>query len=108
MTDFIMIYVTCDDREQAQKIGDHLLGKHLAGCINIIGGMHAKYFWPPKQEKYEEGDETILIVKTLADKFDEIEQEVIKLHSADTPCLIAIPTVAVAKKYYDWIKGEVH
>ena len=41
------------------------------------------------------------------EKFDEIEKEVLKLHSSDTPCLIAIPATNVAKKYFDWIKGEI-
>jgi periplasmic divalent cation tolerance protein len=107
MTDMILIYITCDSVAQAEKIGKHLLKKRLCGCINIIEGMHAIYFWPPKQNKLEESNETILLVKTLADKFDVIEREVIKLHSADTPCLIALPITNVAKKYYKWIKGEI-
>ncbi len=76
-------------------------------CINIIDGMKSAYWWPPKSGKIEEASETILLVKTLQKKFDEIEKEVKKLHSSDTPCLIAIPTTKIAKKYYDWIKGEI-
>ena len=107
MTDFILIYITCESKEEAKKIGTHLLKKRLCACINIIDGMFAKYYWPPKQDKIEESDETILIVKTLAGKFDEVEREVVKIHSSETPCLIAIPSLNVAKKYYEWIKGEI-
>lgn len=107
MTDMILIYITCDNEEEAKKIGNHLLQKRLCGCFNIINGMKATYWWPPKSDKLEESNETILIVKTLKHTFDAIEQEVLKLHSSDTPCLIAIPTVNVSKKYYEWIKGEI-
>ena len=37
----ILIYITCESREQAEDIGRHLLKKRLAGCINIIPGMHS-------------------------------------------------------------------
>lgn len=103
----ILIYITCENEEEAKKIGTHLLKKRLSACFNIINGMKAAYWWPPKSDKIEESNETILIVKTLENKFDEIEKEVLATHSSDTPCLIAIPTVNISKKYYEWIKGEV-
>ena len=107
MTSMILIYITCNDKDEAKKIGTHLLKKRLCACFNIIDGMKATYWWPPKSDKIEESNETILIVKTLENKFDAIEQEVLRLHSSDTPCLIAIPTVNVAKKYFEWIKEEI-
>jgi len=103
----ILIYITCDNEDEAKKIGAHLLKKRLCACFNIINGMKAMYWWPPKSDKLEESNETILIVKTLKYKFDVIEKEVLAVHASDTPCLIAIPTVSVAKKYYEWIKGEI-
>ena len=103
----ILIYITCNNEEEAKKIGMHLLKKRLCACFNIIDGMKATYWWPPKSNKIEESNETILIVKTVEKKFDAIEKEILKIHSSDTPCLIAIPTVNVAKKYYRWIKGEI-
>lgn len=107
MTDMILIYITCDNGEEAKKIGIHLLKKRLCACFNIVNGMKAAYWWPPKSDKIEESTETIFLVKTLANKFDAIEKEVLTLHNSDTPCLIAIPTANVSKKYYEWIKGEI-
>lgn len=107
MSDLILIYITCDNEEEARKIGMHLLKKHLCACFNMVDGMKSAYFWPPKSNQIEESSETILIVKTLQEKFDDVESEVLAIHSSDTPCLIAIPTVKVAKKYYEWIKGEI-
>ncbi|MEK7164063.1 MAG: divalent cation tolerance protein CutA [Patescibacteria group bacterium] len=48
------------------------------------------FWWPPIESKYE-----------------ALEKEIIKIHTYDTPCIIVIPTTHVAKKYYDWIKGEL-
>lgn len=103
----IIIYITCGNTEEARKIGKHLLDKRLCACINIINGMESLYFWPPKSGILEKAHETILLVKTLEEKFDAIEKEVISIHPSDTPCLIAIPTARVADKYLAWIQGEV-
>jgi periplasmic divalent cation tolerance protein len=107
MTDMILIYITCADVSEAKKIGKYLLDKKLCACINIFDGMNSLYFWPPKTGKLEEAHEAVLLVKTLSGKFELIEKEVLAIHVSDTPCLIAIPTTHVSKKYLEWIKGEM-
>lgn len=103
----MLVYITCDSQQRAKAIGTHLLKKRLCACINIIPGMNSVYFWPPKTGELEETNETILIVKTLEEKFSDIECEVKAIHPSDTPCVLAIPVSHVSKKYYDWIKGEI-
>lgn len=107
MNAMILIYITCRDADEAQKIGTHLLEKRLSACYNVIDHMMSGYWWPPGAGEIETAYETILIVKTLESKFDLIEKEVMSVHASDTPCLIAIPTGRVAKKYLAWIEGEV-
>lgn len=107
MTNMILIYITCKNLAEAKTIGKHLLDKRLCACINMFDGMKSLYFWPPKSGILEEATETVLLVKTLEDKFDSIEKEVTALHSSDTPCLIAIPVLNASKKYFDWINGEI-
>lgn len=107
MTDMILVYITCEGVEQAKKIGKHLLDKRLCVCINIFPNMQSAYFWPPKSEKIEEANEVVLIAKTLESKYQALEDEVHKVHTADTPCIFAIPVSRVDKKYYEWIKGEL-
>ncbi len=107
MNAMILIYITCHDSDEAVKIGTYLLRKRLIACYNIIDNMTSGYWWPPGAGQIETAHETILIVKTLQRKFDLIERSVERIHSSDTPCLIAIPAVRVAKKYLAWIEGEV-
>lgn len=37
----ILVYITCESKEQAEDIGRQLLKKRLVGCINIIPDMRA-------------------------------------------------------------------
>ncbi|HRN86817.1 MAG TPA: divalent-cation tolerance protein CutA [Candidatus Dojkabacteria bacterium] len=106
MPEYAIIYVTCSDNMEAEKIGKHILEKRLAGCINIIPGMTSFCFWPPKEEKIEKSDECILLIKAKFEKYEKIESEVLKVHSYDNPAILAIPLIAISKKYADWLDSE--
>jgi uncharacterized protein involved in tolerance to divalent cations len=45
--------------------------------------------------------------KTVESKYEALESEVHTIHSYDVPCIFAIPVKRVAKKYYDWLVGEM-
>lgn len=106
MSDLILIYSTWETAKQAEKAGNHLLKKRLCGCVNILPEGTTIFWWPPKENKLTEGKETVMIIKTLAEKYDEIEKEIYKIHTYKTPCIIAIPVHKVNKDYLDWIRGE--
>lgn len=104
----ILVYITCESREQAEDIGRHLLKKRFAGCINIIPGMHSLYFWPPGKNYIEESDEVILLCKTIERHYKEIEKEVLKVHSYRNPAIFALPILHMSKKYTAWLTGELN
>lgn len=107
MKDFLLIYITCKDRAEAENIGKALLKKRLVACVNIIDDMHSAYLWPPGKGTIEEADETILLCKTLEAKWKEVEKEILAIHSYDTPDIMAIPLTHVTKKYADWMTSEL-
>lgn len=103
----LLVYMTCDSVEQAKDIGKKLMEKKLCACINIFPDIKPMFFWPPKSGKIDESDEVAMIVKTTESKYKELEEEIYKTHPHDTPCIIAIPTEHVGKKYYDWLVSEL-
>lgn len=107
MTDMLLVYITCDSVEQAKNIAKHLMDKKLCACVNIFPEMQPMFFWPPKSSVIDESKEVVLIAKTIEDHYAELETEVAKVHTYDTPCIFAIPVVHVNKKYYDWLVGEM-
>ena len=107
MTDMILVYITCDTVDQAKEIGKHLMNKRLCACVNIFPDMQPMFFWPPKSGKIDESKEVVLIAKTIEGKYEDLEKEVSKIHSSDTPCIFSILVTHVAKKYYEWLKGEL-
>ena len=103
----ILVYITCESKEQAEDIGRHLLKKRLVGCINIIPVMHSLYLWPPGKNRIEEADEVILLCKTIEKHYKEIEKEVLKVHSYENPVIFALPIAHMSQKYADWLMGEL-
>lgn len=103
----ILVYVTCESVKQAKQIGKALLKKRLAACVNIFPEMQPIFWWPPKKNKLDESKEVVLIVKTIEEKFKEIEKEIVKLHTYETPCIFSIRVDQVHKPFLDWIEGEI-
>lgn len=102
----ILVYVTCENKKQAEKIGRHLLKKRLAACINIFPEIKSVYWWPPKKDKLEASKEASMFIKTRDENFSKIEKEIKKLHSYSTPCIISIKVNKVHKPFLDWLMGE--
>ena len=99
---FIFVYITNPNEEEARKIARHLLEKKLIACANIFP-ISSLYWW---KGKIADEKEVVLIAKTLEENFEKVKEEVKKIHSYSVPCIIKIP-VSSNKKYFDCIKEEV-
>lgn len=107
-SELVLVYTTWESVEQAKTAGKHLLEKRVCGCINIYPEMYPMFWWPPKENKIDESKEVVMIIKTLKKNYENLEKEIYKIHTYDTPCIIAIPTYKVNKDYYNWIKDEIY
>ena len=101
--EFIAVYITTRDMEEAKHIAELLLQKRLVACTNILDGVSSSYIW---QGKIEHEKETLLIAKTRASLFHKIKNIVQKNHSYDVPCINAMPLVEGNEDYFNWIYNE--
>jgi periplasmic divalent cation tolerance protein len=104
VTDKIVILVTAPNRDDGRKIARHLVEAQLAACVNIIPAIESVYRW--EGQTFEEG-ECLLIIKSAGALFAEIESEIVKLHSYQTPEIICLPIVEGSRKYLQWISESV-
>ncbi|EKE21448.1 MAG: CutA1 divalent ion tolerance protein [uncultured bacterium] len=102
-----LIYVICQDEEEARNIGIKLLKKRLCACVNIIDGISSLSFWPPKSDTIHEAQETILLIKTIKENFAEINKEILELHSYEVPCVFSVDAVDVDGKYFNWLCKQI-
>ncbi|MEM2918148.1 MAG: divalent-cation tolerance protein CutA [Candidatus Altiarchaeota archaeon] len=98
----LLIYITCKDRKEAEKISKHLLEKRLIACANIFP-IKSMYWW---KGKIENAKEFVIIAKTLDRYFPIIKKEVKRIHSYEVPCIEKIKTEANLE-YIKWLKSEL-
>lgn len=99
----ILLYITCKDKQEAEKISRVLLKKRLIACSNVF--PIESYFW--WKGKIEKDKEVVLIAKSLEEKFEKIKEEVKKIHSYVVPLIEQIKVDQVNEPYLRWLKDEV-
>ena len=100
---YIIVFVTTGSVEEAQKVGRALVEDRLVACTNIISPIQSIFQW---QGKVSDEGEALLMAKTRASLFNDIVVRVKQLHSYEVPEIIAIPIVAGAEDYLNWIAEE--
>lgn len=101
--DYIIVLTTCNSSELASSIAGSLVNKQLAACVNIVNSVESVYQW---QGKIEHDKELLLIIKTRKSLFSQVEQAIQELHNYELPEVIAVPIVAGAKNYLNWIQSN--
>ena len=101
--DYLVVFITATTAEEAGRIADILVSERKAACVNIISGLHSRFWW---QGKIDSADEALLIVKTKAGLLDELIGLVKQNHSYEVPEVIALPIVGGNQDYLKWIGEE--
>jgi periplasmic divalent cation tolerance protein len=101
--DPIVVLITAQNREEAIRLADMLVGAHLAACVQILPEMESVYRW---QGAIERQPEVLLLAKTTKRRFMELEREVRALHSYDVPEIVTLPIVAGSAPYLKWLDEE--
>ncbi|MCB0429957.1 MAG: divalent-cation tolerance protein CutA, partial [Flavobacteriales bacterium] len=102
--EFLFVYMTFPNREEAERVGTMLVEEHLAACVNITDGMQSVYRW---QGRVERASETVCIAKTKVALFDALERRVQALHPYECPCIVAMPLAAASPSYLQWLDEQV-
>ena len=100
---FLLVLTTVPDIETGQAIALDLVGKRLAACVNVLPPGRSFYWW---EGKVTEEHECLLVIKTRADLFDDLEQGLTALHPYSVPEVIALPIERGSAKYLDWLDKE--
>lgn len=96
----VVIYVTCQDNQQAREIGQTLVKERLVACVNILPTIQSLYWW---NDEIQDDTETAFLAKTTPKNVDKIIARVGELHSYECPCVIAMPIEKANPNYLNWI-----
>lgn len=99
----MVVLIATSDEANAALIASMLIESRLAACVNIVSGVTSYYRW---RGKLHSDREVLLVVKTQNSHFDQIKEEVLKLHSHELPEIIGFDIAKGLPGYLNWIVEE--
>ena len=102
-TDILVVMVTAPNQEEAERIADQAVRSHQAACATTIPFVHSTYWWEGKVVKEQE---TMILLKTTADKYQALQGTIKKEHSYKVPEIIAVPVKDGLPQYLEWVRSE--
>jgi periplasmic divalent cation tolerance protein len=95
---------TAPDPATGERIAEALLGEGLAACVNIVPGLTSIYRW---QGEVQRDAEVLLLIKTTAAAYPQLETRLLALHPYELPEILAVPIDNGLNGYLDWIEKSV-
>lgn len=103
-SNFLMVFVTANSYGAAYHMSKVLISENLAACATILQNATSIYIW---ENKVEENQESQILIKTTADKYEQLEKRVKELHAYKTPEIIALKIEKGSNDYLNWIKKSI-
>jgi periplasmic divalent cation tolerance protein len=94
-----VVLCTCP-ADAAQALSHALVGERLAACVNVVAGVVSVYRW---QGAIAEDAESLLVIKTAADRLSALQARLTDLHPYDVPEILALDVAAGAAAYLAWV-----
>ncbi len=101
---YLLVLTNLPDRETAISLAQTLVDKRLAACANVMDGCSSIFRW---QGEVQAEREIPVLIKTRADRFESLQQEILAHHPYELPEIIAVPVEAGFQPYLDWVSAEV-
>jgi periplasmic divalent cation tolerance protein len=98
----LLVMVSCPE-SAAATLADALVQRRLAACVSILPGMRSVYRW---QGRIETAQECLLLAKTTALRYAELEAAVRSLHPYDLPEILAVEVARGLPGYLRWLEDS--
>lgn len=96
----VILYLTCADDSEAEKIATALLEAKLVACARR-SLVSSSYWW---DGEIQHARETLLMMESIEEKFDAIKKVVAKHHSYDEFVLTMTPVTKTTPGVEKWLK----
>ena len=96
----LVVFTTTSDFVEGEKLARSLVNAKLAACVQILPKVTSVYSWEGKIRKDEE---FLLIIKSLPEKYPELEAFIAGNHSYDVPEIVAIDAEHTSASYHQWL-----
>ncbi|MBK7706749.1 MAG: divalent-cation tolerance protein CutA [Acidobacteria bacterium] len=96
----IVVLTTTPSIAEAESLARKIVESRLAACVQILPAMASVYIW---NGSVQSDTEHLLLIKTLAEKYPELERFIVSNHSYEVPEIVALNADQVSKSYLGWM-----
>ena len=101
MSEAVLVLCTCPDRVTALDLAGALVERRLAACVNVTSPVTSVYLW---KGEVEGSDEHLLLIKTTAQRYPDLQAEIRSRHPYELPEIVAIPIQQGLTDYLQWVE----
>jgi periplasmic divalent cation tolerance protein len=101
--DYLQVQTTTDSRAEAMELARAAVAARIAASAQVAGPIASTYWWNDELERCEEW---LVFFKLPACRYAELADFISGRHSYDEPEIIAVPIVAGAPGYLQWLREE--
>lgn len=98
----LIVFTTTPNIKEAESLARQIVEAKLAACVQVLPQMKSFYFW---ENEIQAESEHLLLIKTLEEKYGELEKFIKANHSYDVPEIVAISSEKVSGDYFDWMNN---
>ena len=98
----LIVLTTVADETEAERLARKIIEAKLAACVQVLPTMKSFYFW---ESAVQNDAENLLLIKTLPEKYDELETFIRAHHSYEVPEIIALEAEKASAAYLKWMKN---
>jgi len=102
--DALIVFVSCPT-EAADRIAGLLVEQRCAACVSLLPGMRSVYRW---QGTIERSDESLLLCKTVASRYEALERLLRERHPYELPEIVAVKLQTGLPDYLQWLHDNSH
>ncbi|MFF0286289.1 divalent-cation tolerance protein CutA [Streptomyces sp. NPDC005262] len=100
---WLTVLTTTDSEEKAHALAQGAVEARLAACAQISAPVTSVYRWRNAIETTEEWQ---VLFKTVAGRYDELEEHLRAAHDYEIPEIIATPVARGSDRYLAWVTAE--
>jgi periplasmic divalent cation tolerance protein len=104
VSEHCVVLSTVASGEDGDRLARALVERRVAACVNVLPGVTSFYRWEGNVQRDEE---RLLVIKTRADRFEELRSALVDLHPYGVPEVIALPITAGHRPYLSWLDESV-
>jgi|SRR5580658_2676709 periplasmic divalent cation tolerance protein len=99
-----IVLTTAPGPDEAASLARSLVDERLAACATLIPAVQSIFRW---LGEVEASTETLVLIKTTADKLPALEARLHELHSYKVPEFLVLDVESGSHAYLDWLHAAL-